>query len=171
MQRTTWLHGLLLVVLMALTVVQPAAQPVAASSGASPQFFDTTGSSTKFVDVVTGDNHTCALRANGTVMCWGYNGEGQLGINDGSIRQSLYPVEVPGVSNAVAIAGAANNTCVITREATLTCWGQGYFGDGNGIYARWVPSTVAGMRDITKIAMSNRGTCVTNTYGMLMCWG
>jgi alpha-tubulin suppressor-like RCC1 family protein len=44
--------------------------------------------STRFVDVAVGDNHTCALKANGSVMCWGYNGDGQLGIND-SLLQPL----------------------------------------------------------------------------------
>ncbi|MBI3353752.1 MAG: Ig-like domain-containing protein [Nitrospirae bacterium] len=34
------------------------------------------------VELAVGSLHTCALLDNGTVKCWGYNAEGQLGIGD-----------------------------------------------------------------------------------------
>jgi len=153
------------------SVVMPNVSSAQASTGTSTQIFDTNSTSTRFVDVVVGDNHTCALKANGTVMCWGWNGEGQLGINDGTVRFSSVPVDVLGISSAVAISAGANNTCVILRDANIACWGYGYFGDGGHMYSRWYPSQVAGLRDITKLAMSNKGTCATNVYGALLCWG
>jgi alpha-tubulin suppressor-like RCC1 family protein len=45
------------------------------------------------VDV--GTYHACALRAVGTVMCWGFNGDGELG--DGTTTQSGTPVAVVGL--------------------------------------------------------------------------
>jgi alpha-tubulin suppressor-like RCC1 family protein len=38
---------------------------------------------------LTAAEHTCALLDNGTVMCWGYNAQGQLGI--GSTENALTP--------------------------------------------------------------------------------
>jgi alpha-tubulin suppressor-like RCC1 family protein len=30
-------------------------------------------------DVASGDDHTCVVKADSTVACWGYDNEGQLG--------------------------------------------------------------------------------------------
>ncbi len=39
--------------------------------------------------------YVCAVRANGTVVCWGYNAQGQLG--DGTTTQRTLPVQVIGL--------------------------------------------------------------------------
>ena len=147
------------------------AEALQASTGHATQPADTSGNSTAFIDVVVGDNHTCALRANGSVMCWGLNTEGQLGINDPLTRYSLYPVEVPGLTDATAIAAGSNITCVIKRDQTIACWGYGYHGDNANVYVRWAPANASSMRDVVEIAVTNLGTCAKDTRGTLMCWG
>jgi alpha-tubulin suppressor-like RCC1 family protein len=47
------------------------------------------GSSTDWVDVVTGVYHTCAVKTDATTWCWGYNGLGALG------SATHYATEVP----------------------------------------------------------------------------
>ena len=42
--------------------------------------------------IALGWTHTCALVTGGTIKCWGYNGNGQLGI--GSTADQLRPVDV-----------------------------------------------------------------------------
>jgi alpha-tubulin suppressor-like RCC1 family protein len=170
MRTNSWLRTVLTFVLL-VGMYLPTATISQASSGSSAPLFDTTSTSTRFVDVVVGDNHTCGLLANGTVMCWGYNGEGQLGINDSFTRYSLYPVEVPNVTDAVAIAGASNITCILRRDSSMACWGYGYHGDGQGITVKWGVTTVPGMRDVVQMAVSNVGTCIINKTGYLVCWG
>lgn len=170
MAQQHWLHKLLMLVIVLGSLVSYA-DPVAASTGRATQATDTSSSSTAFVDVVVGDNHTCALRANGTVMCWGLNTEGQLGINDPLTRYSLYPVEVPGLTDATAIAAGSNLTCVIKRDQTMACWGYGYHGDSPNLYVRWAPANASSMRDVVEIAVTNLGTCAKDTRGTLMCWG
>jgi alpha-tubulin suppressor-like RCC1 family protein len=46
------------------------------------------------VKLVGGDNHWCALLANGELRCWGQGKEGQLG--DGASVDRAIPVAVSG---------------------------------------------------------------------------
>ena len=49
------------------------------------------------VSVASGYYHTCALRDDGTVSCWGGNGYGQLG-NGSDVNEIYTPVSVSGLS-------------------------------------------------------------------------
>src|SRR5204863_5952321 len=62
-------------------------------------------------DVAAGIAHTCIVRANSTVACWGDNGFGQLG--DGTTTQQLKPIVVPNLSNVVSIAAGMFHTCAL----------------------------------------------------------
>src|SRR2546428_13635708 len=53
--------------------------------------------------ITTGAYHTCALLGDGTVRCWGRNGQGQLG--DGTLTNSATPVPVAGITGAAAGSG------------------------------------------------------------------
>lgn len=46
----------------------------------------------KYVQVAAGDAHTCALRKDGAIFCWGRNDAGQLG--DGTLFGHQVPVQV-----------------------------------------------------------------------------
>jgi alpha-tubulin suppressor-like RCC1 family protein len=71
--------------------------------------------------------HTCALLADGTAKCWGYNGTGML--NDGTVASPrLTPVAMTGVSNIQTIATGFRHTCVILNDGTAKCVGS----NGNG---------------------------------------
>lgn len=52
----------------------------------------------KALKIAAGDAHSCALLDNGTVVCWGYNSQGQLGngntANAGDGQQTMKPVEL-----------------------------------------------------------------------------
>ncbi|MFH1998010.1 MAG: hypothetical protein ABII94_04995 [Patescibacteria group bacterium] len=46
-------------------------------------------------EITAGDYHTCALKTNGSMVCWGYNYHSQLG--DGSTSDKTTPVQVFGL--------------------------------------------------------------------------
>jgi alpha-tubulin suppressor-like RCC1 family protein len=48
----------------------------------------------RVVSLDAGYDHTCALTASATILCWGENASGQLG--DGTGVGSLTPVAVKG---------------------------------------------------------------------------
>jgi alpha-tubulin suppressor-like RCC1 family protein len=73
--------------------------------------------------------HTCAIKSDATLWCWGYNGKGQLG--DGTTSQRLSPVQV-GSATYIAVSAGRAHTCGIKSDATLWCWGHnasGQLGD------------------------------------------
>ncbi len=61
-----------------------------------------------FVALAAGSTHTCGIRANGTLACWGSNVYGES-------NQSA------GVFAAVT-AGAAHS-CGLRSDGTAVCWG------------------------------------------------
>ena len=100
---------------------------------------------------------TCGLTAAGDVYCWGWNANGQLGVDIASTSDpcttiqpqgtnnvpgvvtdvcSFRPIKVPGIANAVAIDAGMSHSCALTAAAELLCWGQnrsGELGDGSGL--------------------------------------
>lgn len=97
-----------------------------------------TGLTAGVVDSITASNdHACALipvvgLTGNEARCWGYNGDGQLGVGDDSDRN--IPVQVSGLASGVSIISAGwMHTCAIMTDTQVKCWGAG--GDyqlGNG---------------------------------------
>ena len=63
------------------------------------------------VAIAAGDRHTCALRQDGTVACWGANDTGQLG--NGSTTAAAYPVNVTGITSATQVVAGWGHTCAL----------------------------------------------------------
>jgi alpha-tubulin suppressor-like RCC1 family protein len=121
--------------------------------------------------LATGYGHTCAVLANGTVACWGLNGNGQLG--NGTITDASAPVPVSGISTATAIAAGAYHTCALLANGTVACWGSngnGQLGNGTTTDAS-APVPVSGISTATAIASGFFHTCALLTDGTVACWG
>ena len=71
-QSTAFYGGLgPLVAVLALVAVAASAPPIAAAQAPSGR---TEG---PFTEVSAGDSHTCGVKADGTIACWGRNDRGQ----------------------------------------------------------------------------------------------
>lgn len=127
-------------------------------------------------DIAAGRNHTCAVRANGTVACWGSNDSGQIG--DGTIGGTrLSPVTVPGLTNVVAIAAGEAHTCALLGVGVPLCWGLNSSGQlGNGtVTSSPTPVGILGLNSVVAIAaggaLGSSHTCALRSDGTVSCWG
>lgn len=79
-----------------------------------------------------GTFHACAITSAGNTLCWGNGGNGQLG--RGSTTSANTPVSVTVPSGSVAaLALGAYHTCALKTNASIDCWGSGFYGQlGNG---------------------------------------
>jgi len=75
--------------------------------------------------IAVGDRHTCAVKLDGSVWCWGDNTLGQLA-GGAPPDMSPLPVQVAGFGpGAVATqVYARNHTCAHRDDQTVFCWGD-----------------------------------------------
>jgi alpha-tubulin suppressor-like RCC1 family protein len=100
---------------------------------------------TDAVAISAGNAHTCALRANGNIACWGDGALGQLG-NDNLVKKNS-PVAVACLSNAVSVSAGLAHTCALKADGSSACWGNnsfGQLGDGTTATTKKIPSSVVG---------------------------
>jgi alpha-tubulin suppressor-like RCC1 family protein len=89
------------------------------------------------------DGITCAVRAGGSVWCWGSADTGQVGdagaAFDGGVV-SFTPVQIKGpggignLSDVVTVAPGRRHVCARKVDNTVWCWGKndrGQLGDGS----------------------------------------
>jgi alpha-tubulin suppressor-like RCC1 family protein len=124
--------------------------------------------------IAAGWDHSCAVKPNGSVRCWGANSDGQLG--NSSTLTSLTPVAIANankVQPAAVISASAKHTCAIRRDGTVWCWGDNFYGTlGNGsTTSSTVPVGVADVNDAMAIGTGLRHTCALRRNGTVACWG
>jgi alpha-tubulin suppressor-like RCC1 family protein len=90
-----------------------------------------------FQDIGVGSFHSCALSVEGNVYCWGWNGDGQLGV--GESFGSYYSdhkgeaLQLP-IARGQELTVGGDSGCVIDEERVLWCWGVNGYGElGDGV--------------------------------------
>jgi alpha-tubulin suppressor-like RCC1 family protein len=120
--------------------------------------------------VVTGTSHACALRQNGSVVCWGRGSSGQIG--DGGLGDTSFAVDANIVGTASDIATGGNTTCAV-GGGIVQCWGEGSDGQlGNEAFAdSATPVTVSGITTANAVAVGETFACALLNGGLVQCWG
>ena len=100
-----------------------------------------------FVSVSIGGEHTCALREDGAVVCWGDDGHGQA--------------TPPKGEHFSAISSGANHACGLREDSGVVCWGD----DGHG------QATPPKSERFKAISSGINHTCALRYDGAVVCWG
>ncbi|MCB9655140.1 MAG: hypothetical protein H6729_13535 [Deltaproteobacteria bacterium] len=128
--------------------------------------------------VEAGFAHTCALKMDGTVWCWGTNSNGELG--DGTQTRRLSPVRAGATElghDVVQISLGWSLSCALKADGTVWCWGnnaQGQLGTGTfgGISSVPVQSGASMLvGQVTHLRAGRYHVVATKADGSLWCWG
>jgi alpha-tubulin suppressor-like RCC1 family protein len=132
--------------------------------------------------IAAGSSNTIALKSDGTVWGWGDNGNGELGVGQDtgspSINTSLFPysvapVQVPGLTGAIAITEGDRSTYALTNDGTVWAWGGNWYGQlGNGTTTNsYAPAQVPGLTGMTAISAGFDSTYALKNDGTVWSWG
>jgi len=105
----------------------------------------------KYTALAAGDTHTCGVRDDGTVVCWGCEG-----LDD---ELSEICDEPSGVFRVISSEGL--HTCGIHNDNTLHCWGHIVGG------SELTPPSGS----YTALDSGGAHTCALGEQGALHCWG
>ena len=99
-----------------------------------------------FGAVAAGGFHSCGLRTDGSVTCWGDNEYGQ--------------VEVPSGLFAGVSAGGHRHSCGVRTNGSVACWGWNRYGQ-----------TYAPSGAFSSVDAGYLHSCALSNGGSVRCWG
>ncbi len=140
------------------------------------------GGPTAITDLASGGLFSCVI-VDGNVKCWGENGSGQLGNNDGTNTDLDVPsaaLDLNGETPSKLALGGEHG-CVLTSIGHVYCWGESDAGQTgqNDVVDDIAPALVDfGAYTVTAIAAGGDHTCVKllpddnmDTTRPVRCWG
>ncbi len=99
----------------------------------------------EFTAVAAGDEHSCGLRTDQTIACWGSNNYGESN---------------PPPGRFTAVSAGGGHSCGLRTDNTITCWGDNNSGQSNPPPGRF-----------TAIAAGRQHSCGLRTDNTIACWG
>jgi E3 ubiquitin-protein ligase HERC3 len=149
------------------------------------------GARVRAKELASGAAHVCALLDDGSVKCWGWNDDGQLGQGDRVSRGSnlkdlgdaLKPISLGIARTAKRLVSGARHTCVILDDDSVKCWGENRSGqlgledkesrgDAPSEMGDALPRVDLGTRRTALgLAAGDQHTCALLDTHAVKCWG
>jgi alpha-tubulin suppressor-like RCC1 family protein len=136
---------------------------------------------TGMIAVAAGGDTSYALKSDGTVWAWGYDGQGQLGNGTSDENPHGTPTKVKNLSTAVAISAGVEHGLAVLAGGTLSAWGDNQNSElGASTSAKCgfyrsscspIPVLVKGMSGVTAVSGGYGYTLALKSDGSAWGWG
>ena len=119
------------------------------------------------------NNQSLALSSDGTVLAWGWNCSGQLGLGDDTQIIRTTPTLITGLSGVTAVSVGGGHGLALRSDGTVWAWGrnaQGQVGDGTTTQ-RSTPVQVIGLSGVTAVSAGVSHSLALRSDGTVWAWG
>ncbi len=138
--------------------------------------------STTFKPVTAGGFHSCAVRSDDTITCWGWNSYGQTDAPSGTFKtvsasrrhscavrsddtitcwgSNDIGIVAPSGTFKTLDAGGDHHSCAVRSDDTITCWGSNSYGQSDAPSGTFKAVTAGG-----------RYSCAVRSDDTITCWG
>ena len=100
-----------------------------------------------------GGNHSCGLREDDTVTCWGWNVYGQTDAPAGTFK---------------SVTAGGLHICGLRSDDSVTCWGANEYKGGYGGYTGQADAPAGSFKAVDA---GDRHTCGVRDDNTITCWG
>jgi alpha-tubulin suppressor-like RCC1 family protein len=125
---------------------------------------------TDVLALAAGTMHVLALKSDGTVWGWGENDRRQLCV-DYTNGYVYNPVQIPGVTDAVAITTDESYTCyALLKDGSVVTWGsaiRGMAGDGGPVVGTTDATKNATRNTPVKVSGISNAVAISGAYALL----
>jgi len=143
--------------------------------GAAPPCSESRGNVLSGVTAVSaGSFHSLALLANGTVVAWGENNDGELGDGTATTTGVDVPVAVQDLKSVAAISAGGNHNLALLTDGTVKAWGlnnDGQLGIGRTIAYSAVAVPVRTLRNVRAVSAGAYHSAALLSDGTVRAWG
>ncbi|MDT8318351.1 MAG: Ig-like domain-containing protein [bacterium] len=121
--------------------------------------------------IAAGEQHSVAVKSDGTVLAWGWNNAGQLG--NMTTANSFFPVSVVDLSNVTEVAAGILHTLALKTNGTVWAWGWNESGQlGDKTYTEsLVPVEVIGLSGVSDVSSGSMHSMALKSDGSVWTWG
>jgi alpha-tubulin suppressor-like RCC1 family protein len=129
----------------------------------------------QWLQVAAGDNHTCGIKADHTLWCWGGNAYGQLGVGLGDTIERHSPIRI-GISAAwTSVSVGTDYSCALQGSPGYRyCWGlntDGQLGLGDTVNRTSPTHPPTETNSWVSLSVGATHSCGVLVGGSAVCWG
>lgn len=125
----------------------------------------------EIISVASGQHHTVVLKLDGTVLSWGENKFGQLGI-DPNISNSFVPMEVYRDSNLATVYAGWTHSAALSKSGEVLTWGRNTYGQlGDQRDTPYKPDIVSSLKNVKQLSLGSEHNVAVTKEGKLYVWG